>query len=137
MKFLALLAVPLSVLAACAPAPLANVPPQTAPSENTSGLAWARIGETVNPGGPTVTPLRLVEDSRCPQGVQCVWAGRVVVNATISTPTMTLTRDLVLGEPFPVADGTLTLAEVQPVRGKNAAPAPADYRFGFRFDGGF
>lgn len=131
MKALALLA-PLVALAACA-----TVPPQDAAAEDTSGLAWARIGQTVNPGGPTVTPLRLVEDSRCPQGVQCVWAGRVVVNATISTPTMKLTRDLVLGQPFPVADGTLTLAEVQPVRGKADAPAPADYRFGFRFDGGF
>ena len=90
----------------------------------------------MNPGGPTVTPLKLVEDSRCPQGVQCVWAGRVVVNATISTPTMKLNRDLTLGEPVPVADGTLTLTEVRPARGKDTALAPADYRFGFRFDGG-
>ena len=29
---------------------------------------------------------------------------------------MKLTRDLTLGEPFPVADGTLTLAEVRPGR---------------------
>jgi len=125
MKLPVLLA-PLVVLAACA-----TVPPQ-----NSGGLNWARLGETVNVGGPTVTPLRLVEDSRCPQGVQCIWAGRVVVSATISTPTMKLTRDLTMGEPFAVADGTLTLAEVLPGRAPDTATPPADYRFGLRFDGG-
>ena len=121
-----MLLAPLAALAACA----------TVPPEDSGGLSWARIGETVNVGGPTVTPLKLVEDSRCPQGVQCIWAGQVVVSATISTPTMKLTRDLTLGEPFQVADGALVLAEVQPVLRKDTPTTPADYRFGFRFDGG-
>ena len=125
MKLPVLLA-PLAMLAACA----------TVPPENSGSLSWARLGETVNVGGATVTPLRVVEDSRCPQGVQCIWAGRAVVSATISTPTMKLTRDLTLGEPFAVADGTLTLAEVRPARAQNTATVLADYRFGLRFDGG-
>lgn len=129
MKLPVLLA-PLLVLTACATVPSPE------PAGDAGGLRWARLGETVNLGGPTVTPLRVVEDSRCPQGVQCIWAGRVVVSATISTPTMKVTRDLTLGEPFEVADGTLTLAEVRPGRAQNAAPPSADYRFGFRFDGG-
>ena len=121
---------PLAALAACATVPL----PKS--SGDTSGLSWARIGETVNVGGPSVTPLKLVEDSRCPPGVQCVWAGRVVVSATISTPTMKLTRDLTLGEPFQVADGALVLTEVQPGPTRDAGTASSDYRFGFRFNGG-
>ena len=111
-------------------------PGSQAPSPDASGLVYARMGETVAVGGPRVTPLALIEDSRCPQGVQCVWAGRVRIRATISTLTIKLTRDLTLGEPFPVADGTLTLADVRPMRAKDAAIASADYRFGFRFDGG-
>lgn len=111
-------------------------PGTTAPSTGQSGLVIARFGETVTVGGPRVTPLVLIEDSRCPQGVQCVWAGRVRISATLSTPTMKLTRELTLGEPIAVADGKLTLTEVRPVRDKSAGIAPADYRFGFRFDGG-
>ena len=121
-------------------APLALVgcvtPGTTSPSPDAGGLAYARLGETVTVGGPRVTPLVLIEDSRCPQGVQCVWAGRVQIKATISTPTTKLTRELTLGEPFPVADGTLTLAEVRPVHARDGAITPTDYRFGFRFDGG-
>ena len=125
---LSVLLVPLLALTACA-----TVPPSNA-AGGSSGLRWARLGEAVSVDGPTVTPLRLVEDSRCPQGVQCVWAGRVVVSATISTPTMKLNRDLTLGEPFALADGTLTLADVRPGRARDTATPPADYRFGFRFD---
>lgn len=121
-------------------APLALVgcvtPGTPAPASDGSGLAYARMGETVAVGGPRVTPLALIEDSRCPQGVQCVWAGRVRISATISTPTMKLTRELTMGEPFAVADGTLTLSEVRPPHEKSTKPALPDYRFGFRFDGG-
>ena len=106
------------------------------PSQGETGLSYVSLGETVMVGGPRVTPLELIEDSRCPQGVQCVWAGRVRINATISTPTMKLTRELTLGEPFAVADGTLTLFEVQPSKRKGAPIASGDYRFGFRFSGG-
>ena len=117
-------------------APLALAGCITPAASGQTGLVYARMGETVRSGGPTVTPITLIEDSRCPRGVQCVWAGRVRISATISTPTMKLTRELTLGEPFAVADGTLTLAEVQPVKRKDAAIRPRDYRFGFRFDGG-
>ena len=98
-----------------------------------SNLAYARIGETIALGGPRLTPLVLIEDSRCPHDVRCVWAGRVRISATISTPTMKLTRELILGEPFSVADGTLTLSEVQPSKRPDAAIQTRDYRFGFRF----
>jgi peptidoglycan hydrolase-like protein with peptidoglycan-binding domain len=47
----------------------------------------ASIGSkvTVNPGVNTleITPLRIVEESRCPVGVYCIQAGRVVVETQI------------------------------------------------------
>lgn len=41
------------------------------------GSTEARLGQTVNLGGPKVTPLAVLEDSRCPKEARCIWAGRV------------------------------------------------------------
>ena len=122
MKPLFLLAAPLA-LAACV-----TVYP---PDEPSDGVAVARFGETVAVGRVRVTPVSLVEDSRCPQGVQCVWAGRVRIAARVDGRPLELT----LGQPATLASGALTLVSVEPPRRRDAAPAPRDYRFGFRFAG--
>lgn len=40
-----------------------------------------RLGQTADVCGPRVTPLRVVEDSRCPMNSRCVWAGRVALRS--------------------------------------------------------
>lgn len=117
-------------------APLALTGCVTTPPEGDSGLVYARIGQTVTVGGPRVTPLALLEDSRCPQGVQCVWAGQVRINARVATGSSSSVREMTSGKPVAVADGTLTLIDVQPAKRNESTIAPGDYRFGFRFDGG-
>ena len=117
----------IAALAGCAAAPPAHTPPVH------DGLAWARFGETVYVDGPKVTPLTLVEDSRCPPWVECVWAGSVRITARIDLGARHEMRELSTGKPIPVADGTLELVDVTPPKSdKTAAP----YRFGFRFMGG-
>ena len=97
--------------------------------------ATAGFGETTAIDGLRVRPLGLVEDSRCPADVTCVWAGRLVIRAEITGGNWRKVRDLTLGEPIPIADGELTLASATP--SKQAAPIePRSYRFTFRFDGG-
>lgn len=129
MKQAFILLAPLA-LAACVTTPAAE------PSSGEPDLVYARLGQTVTIGGPRVTPLAVLEDSRCPQGVQCVWAGQVRITARISTGGASSLRELTSGKPIQVADGTLTLADVQPPKRKDATNKPGDYRFGFRFDGG-
>ena len=110
----------LIALAACATTPdptLANGP--TAP-----------LGETANLEGITVRPLEVVEDSRCPTLVRCVWAGRVRIRAEISNSG---TRELILGEPAAVTGGTLTLVDVRPGKRTTEAIRPRDYQFTFTF----
>ena len=99
-------------------------------------LSVARLGERVSVDGPYVTPVAVVEDSRCPAGVQCVSAGQVRVRITVHLGSGDQTRELTLGEPVPVADGALELVEVQPAPVVGEPIRPADYRFTFRFDGG-
>lgn len=81
---------------------------------HSDGITRIRIDQTATVDGPRVTPLKLIEDSRCPKGAQCVWAGRVRVTVRIDLGQRNELRDLTLGEPQQVADGTLTLVEVLP-----------------------
>lgn len=101
-------------------------------------LVAARIGETVWVDGPKITPIAVLEDSRCAMNARCVWAGRVRIRVRVDFGSGSTTRELVQGEPVHVADGSLELVEVQPDRpaAGEAELADRDYRFGFRFMGG-
>ena len=98
----------------------------------------ASLGELAYTNGLRVRPLEVVEDSRCPVLVRCVWAGRVRVMTLIELRggSEELRTTLTLGEPLPVADGSLTLVAVEPQKAAPGEIKPDDYRFTFRFDGG-
>lgn len=96
----------------------------------------ARIGQTVYVGGPTVRPLAVIQDSRCPTDVVCVWAGQVIVRVEIGTGQGKRQTEMTLGKPIPVADGELVLRQVTPGKRQGKAIAPGDYRFTFEFAGG-
>lgn len=59
-----------------------------------------RIGqsESLDADGLTMQFDRVVEDSRCPMDVTCVWAGDAVVRLTIGRRASTVTVDLRLSE---------------------------------------
>ncbi|MFM5950579.1 MAG: hypothetical protein ACKOPM_15355 [Novosphingobium sp.] len=101
------------------------------------GIARARIGETAYVGGPKVTPLMVLEDSRCPMNARCVWAGQVRLTVRIDTGTGYITREITSNKPIPAGGGTLELVEVTPARVAASEPIrKTDYSFGFRFSGG-
>lgn len=99
------------------------------------GLSRARLGETVPVGGPRVTPLGVLEDSRCPTNVHCVRAGEVRLSVRIDLGSGSQIREVTQGRPISVADGMLELVEVRPDKTTDTI-APKDYRFGLRFMGG-
>lgn len=100
------------------------------------GITRLRIDQTATVDGPQVTPLKVLEDSRCPRDVQCVAAGKLRITVRIGLGQRTELRDLTLGEPKQVADGTLTLVEAWPDRKADDVIYPDEYRFGFKFAGG-
>lgn len=126
MKY-AFIALPFVLLASCS-----NV--EAAP-ESAGGVA---IGETAYVDGPRVTPLAVIEDSRCPSDVTCIWGGRVVVRVRVEGGAWRREIELATGTPQPVADGRLSLVSVTPPRGNHdtGRPAPETYRFTFAFKGG-
>ena len=89
------------------------------------------IPEGVHVGKLAAVPQVLLEDSRCPLNVQCVWAGRVVLSTRIYGPDFDETVPLVLGEPYATHGTSITLTSVQPEKmAGEEVPAPT-YRFGF------
>jgi hypothetical protein len=133
MKTLAMLL----VLAAPLAGRVATAPPAPTPPVQADDLVRARLGQTVSVGGPKVTPLRVVEDSRCPDKVVCVWAGRIRVSVRIDLGHGSQVGEMEHGRPIQIADGTLELVEVRPGRSVSTGPAkPVDQSFGFRFMGG-
>jgi hypothetical protein len=116
----------LMLLAACVQTQAVEQPP--APTEQTAGIVFVDLGETADLGGGLrVRPLQVLEDSRCPEDVVCVWAGRVRLSVAISGVGE---REINSGEPVATPRGAFVLAEVAPPRRRDGPP-PA-YRFGFR-----
>ncbi|WP_143004956.1 hypothetical protein [Novosphingobium aromaticivorans] len=113
--FLAII-LPIATLAGCAVIPQA---------ERSDGFAG--IGETTLVGSAKVRPDAVLEDSRCPMNARCVWAGRVVVDATVTRGGTVERRQFTLGEP---SDGLL-LDTVEPGRTTDSQLEAADYRFHF------
>ena len=95
-----------------------------------------RLGQTAYVNGPRVTPIRVIEDSRCPINARCIRAGTVVIRARVSGGRWSRTLDLTLGQPVSVADGSLVLAAVSPDRVAGKALPRQRLRFTFNFEGG-
>ena len=85
----------------------------------------ARLGETVRLGRLAITPLQVVEDSRCPVGVQCVWAGRLRLSVRLDTSPWELELN------GPCAPGSVGLTGVEPAARADEPSAARAYRFTF------
>lgn len=95
-----------------------------------------RLGQMAAVNGPRVRADRVIEDSRCPTDVQCVQAGRLIVQVTVFGGGWSRQFDLQPGVPVHVADGNLTLIEVIPLLRTTRRTRTRSYRFTFNFQGG-
>ena len=103
---------------------------------NQDGSIDAKLGQTVNLGGPKVTPLAVLEDSRCPMEARCIWAGRVRLSVRVTTGAGSAVRELASDKPLQVADGQLILQSTMPPRSTQHTLVPSDYRFTLKYSGG-
>ena len=128
-----MLALALALLTGCA-APAAA--PETPAGEIVRADAvGVRLGETARLGDLDVRPIAVVEDSRCPADVECVWAGRLRLRTAVSGVGET---ELILGQAFALpGGGSLTLVAATPAprhRSPPGAEAGPATRFAFRRD---
>lgn len=93
------------------------------------------LGETGLVGGLRLRPIEIVEDSRCPALVRCVWEGRLVVRTEIRGPGWTQVRELELGIPQAVGENRVALISAHPAKATPGSIPPAAYRFTFAVSG--
>lgn len=110
---------PLALLGACT---TVGLPKET---------RWAGFDEKAQVGPVMIRPDALVEDSRCAVDVKCVWAGRVVIDATVLVNDTEAHPRLVLGQPQSISGHSIVLDAVKPRRHSQVPIARGDYRFHF------
>lgn len=91
------------------------------------------LGQTGDFGRVNLTPVSVDQDSRCPGGVQCIWAGTVRLKVLVEPAGADYTVFATLGQPLGVDGGTLLLEQVSPQRGSTAQISPSHYSFTIRY----
>ena len=121
---------PLALLIPLAASGCAIVPdtPMVGGEAQAQGTAGA-LGDSVWQGDTILTPLSVVEDSRCPQNARCVHAGRLIVSTRITATHWKQTVPMTLGEPYTVMNRTYVLGEATPGQVAGQAIPPGAYRF--------
>ncbi len=109
----------------------------TVPLAPAGSNGWQALGE-MRDYGPQITPLEVIEDSRCPATTDCGQAGTIKILTRITLFGGDWVRDEVLAidQHIEVADGSVALVAVLPVRKSGRVIAPGEYLFAYRFDGG-
>ena len=77
----------------------------------------------------SIRPFTVDEDSRCPEDVQCIWAGTVHLLAEIVANGVSSTATLVLGETLTTNDKSITLKSVSPTTNSQVTIENSDYSF--------
>lgn len=95
---------------------------------------YIAFGQSARVGPLTLSPARIVEDSRCPSQANCVWAGRLIVETTVAGRNWQQTVNLVAGQPQIVREYRIVLSEVRPEAPVEGETKPGDYRFAFAVD---
>jgi hypothetical protein len=111
---------------------------QSAAVATTSGGPHSRSSVTVTvPFGKPARinrqvyrPVAVVEDSRCPTQVNCVWRGRLVVEFAVGRQKLRLED----GKPLAVPGGRLILVSGTPHSLRGETFPPQQYRFQLRFE---
>ncbi|HEY4515389.1 MAG TPA: hypothetical protein VJJ22_04550 [Candidatus Paceibacterota bacterium] len=103
---------------------------------NNATSTQAKLGKLIFLGDIAITPLEVIQDSRCATDVTCVWAGTVELkvkleNVVSSRMPNDTTTTITLGESLPFANKLVTLESVEQYPISTKTILPADYIFTF------
>lgn len=96
-------------------------------------LITLKVGETKIVGPLSLTLNSFVQDNRCPIDVQCIEAGAVTVNVTMSEGTNTETRNFPSDEvPYAFGDHLISISDIAPLRKVNQEIPAGEYVITFK-----
>jgi len=84
--------------------------------------------------GLSIRPVQVVEDSRCPLGVECIQAGALRISLKSSINGQSAYQTIALGKSITLHGDTITLVSAEPARTKDSVPAQAAYRLTFKVE---
>ena len=93
------------------------------------------VGEKVQTEGLSITLNSLVQDSRCPIDVQCIQAGAVNTNVTLTDSTHTVTKNFPSdGVPETFGDYKISIINIAPPRMSGREVAQNEYKITFHIE---
>lgn len=116
-----------------------STPVQPEPQESSSTVVALSVGESAEVGGRAVTLIDVREDSRCPSGVQCAWAGDAAVELRVDgggEPAVIVLHTTLEPRSTAAAGLRLTLLRLEP-QPRAGEPIPVgDYEASLRIEAG-
>ncbi len=101
------------------------------PQNSTTTIILTTLGQKKTGLNVSLTPLEIVEDSRCPSDVQCIWAGTVKVRTKIESALGSSEMVLELGQSVTTEAEEITLLEVWPGKSSADVIPVSSYRLTF------
>lgn len=91
------------------------------------------VGQAISAEGLTITLNKIANDSRCPSGVQCIWAGNVTANVTLVTSVKSENKDMASGDaPYKFGNYRISITNVDPYPAAKQQIRQDEYRVTFR-----
>lgn len=105
-------------------------PPDVPESDVAAGAPFvSRLGESTVQGDSVITPLAVVEDSRCPSDVMCIQAGTIRLSVKVESGSRAQTIVPSLEGPARIGSSWLHLLAACPYPQASQPTKAADYRF--------
>ena len=113
-----------------------EAPAITTESPETSGSITISVGEKGQVGDLGILLKGPIQDSRCPAGVQCIWAGEVRSSIVLSTPTKSETISIANNKPPYVFEGRqISMVAISPSsKTPNQTITQAEYKITFQVE---
>lgn len=89
-----------------------------------------KINQKIELGNINITPLEVVSDSRCPSGVQCIWAGTVVLKVKLEKGAIVKEVDMEIEKSIIFEGEEVSLVSVSPEKNQKEILS-SDYNFTF------